>query len=195
MSIMINLLPDLRQAKLRQRRRRQLALGVSFLVWAICGGSLVVMFLYSAGQKVLISTRTSAINDKKEQLKQVDGLMDALTAQQHLASLPQLYSQRVLFSEFFKAYSQADPVDVTLESLTVDERNVLTVNGVGRSFAAVAKLARALEASNVTLGDDAAKTNMPYFSDVAISNTINTPGKGIVFNMTATVSPEVLSGK
>jgi hypothetical protein len=192
MSISINLLPDLRQAKLRVRRRRQMALGISVLVWAICGGSVVVLFLYNAGQKGLIALHDRSIADNKAKLESVEGLTDALTAQQHLAALPALYSERVLYTKFFEAYTQGDPLDITLDTLMVDEQNTLQVNGTGKTFAAVAKLARALETLNVTLGDNAAPANTPYFSSVEIASTENTPGKGVVFTLSAIVASEVL---
>lgn len=195
MGILINLLPDLRQAKLREQRRRQTAIGVSVLVWAVCGVTVLLMFLYSAGIKVRIAGLNDNIAKNKVALNSVDGLTDALTAAQHLNSLSSLYANRVLFSQFFSAYSASDPVDTTLSSLTVDETNNLTVSGASKSFASLAKLQRALEQSNVTIGDGASTKNTAYFSSVKVQSAVNTAGKGVVFTLNATVSSEVLHAK
>ena len=53
MSILINLLPDLRQARLEDGRRKQLVTGVSVSIWVVCGGLLVLLSIYEGGQKIL----------------------------------------------------------------------------------------------------------------------------------------------
>lgn len=78
MGILVNLLPDLRQAKQREQRRRQLAIGISVLIWALCAGTILVMFLFSAGQKVTIKLHDSNIAKNRASLEKVAGLTDAL---------------------------------------------------------------------------------------------------------------------
>lgn len=200
MSILLNLLPDLRQAKLRERRRRQLVAGVSVMIWVVCGAVIVLMSLYVAGQKVIINNLTNSINSEKKQLSDVPNLLDAFTAEQHLASLPGLYSQRVYLTKFFDAYTQANPQDVTLNSMTVDQSNNLTVDGAGKTYASVAKLARALSASNVKVGTGAQASNSPYFTNVQITSVSNSgagtgaKGGGVQFSITATLQSGVTSG-
>jgi hypothetical protein len=194
MSILVNLLPDLRQAKLRERRRRQLVSGVAVTVWVICGGVVILMALYVAGQKVIIANYTSSINSEKKQLQAVPNLLDAYTAEQHLASLPGLYSQRVFMTKFFDAYSQSDPTVTNLESLTIDSSNTLTVQGVGPTYASVAKLARALAAMNVSIGTSAQADNTPYFSNVQITTVTNAQGKGVTYGISATIGSGATGG-
>ncbi len=194
MSILINLLPDVRQAKLKERQRRQLVSSVSVMIWVVCGGVLALMFAYSLGQKAVIGVNTTDISRKKQQLEAVPGLLDALTAQQHSASLPQLYGQRVFLTKFFAAYGAANPSDVTLTAMTLDSRNALVVSGFGKTYASVAKLARALEASNVAVGEGATATNSPYFTAVTITSVSNTSTRGVTFSLSATLGAGVTSG-
>lgn len=184
MSIIINLLPDLRQAKLKDRRRKQLASGISVLVWSICGGVVILLSIYTAGQKVAIGVLSNGIKDKESKLQSISGLTDAMTAQEHLDSLNSLYNKRVYMTKFFDAYSQADPTDAVLNSLTVDQSNTLTVSGEAKTYAEVAKLDRALEASNVQVGQDAKPSNTPYFTNVTITN-VNADAKGVSYTITA----------
>jgi len=197
MSVLINLLPDIRQAKLRESRRRQLVTGVSIVVWAVCGGVVLLLSLYAGGQKVLISNATRSIANEENQLKSVSGLIDAYTAQQHLASLPNLYAQRVRMTKFFQAYMEADPTDITLTSMTVDAGNTLIVQGSAGTYASVAKLARALQASNISVGTGASASNSPNFSNVTITS-VGTSGasgrKGVNFSINATVESGATSG-
>lgn len=193
MSIIINLLPDLRQAKLKDRRRKQLASGISVLVWAICGGVVILLSIYVAGQKVAIGVLSSSIKDKESKLQSISGLTDAMTAQEHLDSLNSLYSKRVYMTKFFDAYTQADPADAVLNSLTVDASNMLTVSGEAKTYADVAKLDRALEASNVSVGQDAKPSNTPYFSSVNITS-VSQDTKGVQYTITAQMAPGVTEG-
>jgi Tfp pilus assembly protein PilN len=183
MSLVINLLPDLRQAKLRNKRRRQLASGVAVVIWSVCGGLIVLLSVYWAGQKAVISGYNKSITDKISQLRQIPNITDALTAQEHLAALPSLYSKRVYISKFLSDYSVANPSDVALTTLTLDTTNALKVSGTGSSYASVAKLARALEQSNMTVGPDALITNQPYFTNVAISGVSSDAAGRVSFTL------------
>jgi hypothetical protein len=191
--ILVNLLPDLRQAKLKEARRRQLVSGVAILIWIVCGGLVVVMALVEVSQKALIHAVSTRITNKEDALKQMPDLIPAMTAQQHLSSLSSLYGKRVYLTKFFQAYMQADPVDVFITSMGIDPNNVMTINGTAPSYAEVAKVARALEASNVKVGAGASESNSPYFSDVSITS-VASPARGKVdFAVSATLQPEVTS--
>lgn len=195
MSTLVNLLPDIRQAKQRDHKRRQMITGISVSVWVICGVVILLLSVYAGGQKVIISNYTKSISDKQEELRQVDGLVEALTAHQHLASLPSLYDKRVYLTKFFAAYSQSNPNSISLTSLQVDNAGALTVIGSAPSFAEVAKLARALEASNVKVGSEASESNSPYFTNVNIGSLDNGERTGVSFTITAVLGSGVTSGE
>lgn len=192
MSILINLLPDTRQAKLKERHRRQLVGGVSVLVWAVCGGVVALMTVYQLGQAAVIAGHSKSIKESTQELQAIPDLLDALTAQQHSASLPALYDKRVYMTKFFEAYIEANPADVKLTSLGIDTDNILAINGVGKTYAAVAKLARTLEAANVKVGSNAASTNPPYFTNVTITG-VSSSSQGVSFTITATLDSGVTS--
>lgn len=194
MSVLINLLPDIRQAKLREHRRRQLISGIAVVIWAVCGGLILVLGIYSAGQKAFIASYTNGIADKKKQLDKIPGLVDALTAQEHLVSLPGLYDQRIYMTKFFEAYQQSSPQDVKLSSLSVGAANELTVSGTATSYAAVSKLARALDAANISVGPGSSSTNQPYFKDTTIKSVSNDNKNTVSFSITTMVESGATSG-
>lgn len=191
MSSMINLLPDTRQAKQRDRRRRQMMSGAAIVTWVVCGVIVLGLSLATAAEKVLIAKSTKDAASKSDQLREVPGIVEALTAHEHLKSLPDLYSKRVYMTKFFKALSESDPADITLSSMTIDSTNLLTVSGGARTYATVAKLARALSAANVEVGTDHAPTNMPYFSNVNITEATKTSGQSVGFTIQAQMQPGV----
>ena len=194
MSLSINLLPDLRQAKLREHRRRQLATGVSVSIWIACGAVVAILSIIAAGQKVIIASTTKSIQTEESNLKQVSGLVDALTATQHLASLPTLYGQRAYISKFFTSFTQAQPATVTVSSMQIDAQGALTVIGTAPSYADAAKLVRAMQASNVTVGIGAASTNDPYFNNVNITSVDNNSKVGVTYTISAVLAPGVTNG-
>jgi hypothetical protein len=71
--------------------------------------------------------------------------------------------------------------------MTLDPTKALAVTGEAKSFAAVAKLARAIAAYNVTVGPDAKPNNAPYFASVNIV-TASQDATGVSFTMKAVVS-------
>ena len=187
MSVRLNLLPDLRQAKIREANRRKLATTGTILVCAVAVGIVLVLGLYNGGQKVIINNDSNQIKSKMADLTNMSGLIDALTAQAHASSLPDLYSQRVYYSHFFAAYQAADPTDVSISSLAVDETNTMKVSGTANSYTAVAKLARALAADNLTIGTGSATTNEAYFTDISI-DSVSRDDTSVSFSLSATVA-------
>ncbi len=193
MSVLINLLPDTRQAQQQNSKRRQLATGIAVGIWSVCGGLLVLVGLYVASQKLIINSVTHDIATKQKQLEGTKNLVKALTAQQHLAALPGLYSQRAYLTKFFTTYSQANPTEVSLNTLSLDTNGILTVNGSAASYAAVAKLAKGLEAVNITVGTGASSSNQPYFTNVSLQSA-NRSNNRISFTLNATLASEVTRG-
>jgi hypothetical protein len=63
---------------------------------------------YAGGQKILIATTTQHINDKKKQLQEIPGLIDAITADEHLAALVAVRPPGV-FNEIFPGLPGREP--------------------------------------------------------------------------------------
>jgi Tfp pilus assembly protein PilN len=194
MSVAINLLPDIRQTKLQDQSRRRLITVVAVSIWAVSAAVVLLLFLFSQGQKVVINDLTKKIASKEQTLKTMPGLIDALTAEQHLLSVTNLFGQRVYFTKFFAAYSESNPSQVTLDSLSIDASNVLTVGGTAPSYASVAKLTEAMQKQHVSFGNGASASNQPYFANVKIATASQESGGNTSFTITANVASEVTSG-
>lgn len=185
-AFMINLLPDTRQVKQRAQQRRQLVGTVATGICVASGVTLLLLFL-SVGSATLIKDKlTDEIATKKQSLEAVPGIIDALTAQQHLDSLPDLYTKRVYVTKFFAAYIAANPTDVALNSLTVNADNSMLATGIGSSYASVSKLARALEAEKDTDG-------IKKFTTVEIQS-VGRQTDNVSFTLNLVMAPGVTSG-
>ncbi len=195
MSVLINLLPDVRQARIAAERSKRTAGVVTFLVCGAAIGGVILLAVTVAGQRLAITGMTRGITYKHAQLTSQAELLPALTAQEHLASLPGLYDQRVHLSKFFQALQGATPTDVSIASLAVDQQNKIRFNGTAKSYAAAAKFARALGASGVKVGPDAKADGQPRFTGVTIESTSGESGGRVSFTMTAIMDGGVTSGR
>lgn len=193
MSLVVNLLPDLRQARLKEQRQRRLATAISIIVAVSGVGILLLLFAFSVGQQVIMNDLTKKISTKEANIRNTVGVIGALTAQQRLDALSTVWTQRVYMSKFFEAYEQANPNDVTLNDLAIDSNNQLQVSGMAGSYKSVSKLAEAMMQENVTFGKDAKSVNQPYFTSVAIRSA-NSTDAGLSFAITASLSSEAVNG-
>jgi hypothetical protein len=191
-SVLVNLLPDVRQAKLKEHRRRQLVTGVSILIWIVCGAIFAILSIYEIGQKAIISVTTGDIKKNETTLQNMSGLTNALTASEQASALPGLYSQRTFMSKFFIAYEAASPTNVALSSMTTDSSGNLTISGSAPDYVSVARLARALAADNVAVGQGSAAGNTPYFNTVNIASVSSSSGT-VSFSITAVIDPSAES--
>jgi Tfp pilus assembly protein PilN len=203
-SVRLNLLPDLRQARLRDAQRRRQATVVAVVIWIVAGGVVLLLGLFNGAQKFTSNDLSKKITDKKSQLSSIDGLTTALTAQQHLAALPGLYDKRVYFTKFFTAYNQLSPGDITLSSLNIGADNIMKISGTATSFTSVAKLAKAMSQGDTsstgsTIANSSSSTQNTlkpnYFTDVVIAQVTKTNSGLVNFSLTATASSGATSGK
>lgn len=191
MSVAINLLPDIRQAKLREQRRRRMALSVGTIICTACIGGLVVLLLATQAQKLRINQLTGQIKRDQAEINKTENLSEMLTTQQNLASLPALYNQRRFLTKLFTVLQGISPKELGLTSLDMEDINTMKIGGRAQSYATVTKLVRALEASNVTVGENSSENNRAHFSNITISN-VGAEGDGkVTFTLTAKLSEGV----
>lgn len=193
-TFMINLLPDTRLQKQRAHSRRQLVGTVATATCVVFGVALLLLFLSVGSATIIKDKLTGDIADKKTSLEAVPGIIDALTAQQHLDSLPGLYANRAYVTKFFAAYIAANPTDVALNALTVNADNSMLATGNASAYASVSKLVRALEAhKSVIKNPGGADSSFLSFTTVDIQSVGRQSDK-ISFSLNIVMAPGVTSG-
>lgn len=192
--VQINLLPDARKDKLRDQNNRQLAISTASTAVVVSVVALVVLVLLIQAQNLQSALLTRSINDRAAQINQeIPDAQAIATTQRHLDSLGSLYSQQVSMSKFFSVLASVSNSDVSIGNVSLDATNKLTVTGVARSYNSAAKLAEAMEVSNVTIGENASPSNTPDFSNVLMNTLSGSQGK-ISFTITAKVATGVTRG-
>jgi Tfp pilus assembly protein PilN len=194
MAVLINLLPDLRQEKLRNKQLSRLAKLIAGGIVGVCLALVGSMYLITLGQNVKSAQLSSQITQKRDKINSVADLQKILTVQQHLESLDALYKQKTYVSKFYQLLSSLEPKEVSIRSLNLDQQRSLTLNASARNYLSVAKFMKALEASNLSLGFGAKPTNAPYFSGIKVNAVTADSANQVSFSLTATISPEVTSG-
>jgi Tfp pilus assembly protein PilN len=190
----INLLPDARKEKLRDQNNRQLAISAATI--AVVGSvvGLVLLVIITQAQNLQISLLSTAISNKSKQITtEVPDAQSIATTQRATDSLAQLHSNQVMISKFFTVLGSVSNNDVSISSVSLDATNKLTVSGTARSYNSAAKLAEAMKASNVTLGENASPSNQPDFSNVLLNSLNGDQGK-VSFTITANVATGVTRG-
>lgn len=195
MSVLINLLPDVRQARIRSERSKRTAASVTFL---ICGGVLVVVAILGVvvgGQRAVIGIMSSSIKIKHEKLVSQPNIQEAYNAQQHLAALPALYADRAYLSQFFEVLQQSMPNEIVISTLNVAEGNLIQVTGSARTYSSAAKFAKSLRLSGLEPTEGAAEAAEPRFTNVTLETASGKTGERVSFTMTAQMSGEVIRGR
>lgn len=190
----INLLPDARKEKLRDQNNRQLAISAATTAVVASVAGLILLVVITQAQNLQISLLTSSISNKQKQISQdVPDAQAIATVQRATDSLGQLYGQQVKMSKFFTLLGSVSNNDVSINSVSLDATNKLTVSGTARSFNSASKLAEAMKASNVTLGENASPSNPPDFTNVLLGSLSGEEGK-VSFSISANVATGVIRG-
>ncbi|HSX14520.1 MAG TPA: PilN domain-containing protein [Candidatus Saccharimonadales bacterium] len=186
MSIKINLLPDVRQEKLQEKQRRQLAATIAIATGVVGLALIVVGFVIVQGQNLRIALLTRSIRDKKQQVASFQDVGTILSLQGRVAALPQLYSQRTYMTELTSILSTHEPSDVAFTNLTIASQQ-LTLSAEAKSYLAAARIAKAMEAA-------ASSDQTKFFSNVQLSSVTLNNGK-VAYTITATINSGATDGK
>lgn len=192
-TLSINLLPDERLRRFEQKSQKRTAIIVMIAGVASCAVLLVIGLIVVTAQGLRINALTKSIQEKHENIKQIENVDDILLTQQRLSVLSGLYGQRVKLSAFFAVIQSIAPQDISISSLTLAEGNLITISGTAKDYLTASKLAKAMEVSG-TAGADG-KT-APHFSNVVLSGLTADQSTGRVsFTISAVASSGVINGQ
>ncbi len=141
----VNLLPQAKQDKQKDVRKRSLVLTLLVVINGGLIGLMVVLFLITQTQHLVISRVQSSINDKEQQISSTKNVQDILTLQHNLNALPSLYSGRVALTKFFALLEDVSPNSVFVTSLSTGQSGKLEVTGTAPNYASVSTLADAMK--------------------------------------------------
>jgi len=162
MSTVINLLPEARLVKLRDRRRKQLATGALIFVALVVGtiiGTLLFLLAANAANQAANNSKIEGLRKDIGNLKTVEQTTADL--QEHLGSFYALNDDRLFASSVFGNLSNAIQPNVVVNSFEISDtdtatgstasssQSLVTITGIADDYKAVSTFAQAIEDYNV----------------------------------------------
>lgn len=202
--VQLNLLPDVKKEFIKAQRVKNTVIGVAILVTI---GSLALTILLAAivylVQPGLITLTQGSIDERSEQLRNVEDIDKYLTVQNQLESLPELHQGTTEYSrmfDFLKRLNPAPPNNIQLTSLRIDtELQAVTMNGSTNGFKAFSVFEDTLRNAKVTYKEvSGEQQTVQLFMDNGVvvseqSLTNNNGTEQLSFTLEAAYNPEVFA--
>lgn len=168
--IQFNLLPDVKQAYIKAKRRKHLIVTSCSSVIGVCLLILALLFGYvNFGQKQHLNALSKDINAQVKNLQDTQDLDKILTVQNQLSVLSSLHDDKPVASRLFTYLTQTTPSEISISKLDVDfQAHTMKVSGSSSTLNNVNQFADTLKFTDYTKGDDEAKQKA--FSDVVLSS-------------------------
>ena len=197
MAVRINLVPDVRQAKIRTAQRRQMLTTVLIGVLVLCGLVAGGLFAVTTAQESQIKTLSGSISDKQAKLANESDLNKVLTTQQQIATLDGLLTSKRYMTKVLTIIQELSPSskEISLQSMALDDTNQIKLTVKGRDFFVANRLVKALQASNTKVGSKADAKNAPDFTNVTMSEITSDSSSQTSFNITMQLADGVYDAK
>jgi Tfp pilus assembly protein PilN len=195
MNVQVNLLPEAKLSKMRNKAKRRNYTTITILVAvavAVVCVMLVMLRFFLAGTYNLDKNKKATLQSEVD--KQKDLEEKATTLQQNLNAFYILNSTRTYASAIINNFFKAVPENVTISSISLDEKGKVTISGTTGSFADVSRFQSSLELYNVDFLPQPDLDRKAVFTNVSISSVNKAEGK-TSFSITFDVQKEVLKGQ
>lgn len=194
MNIQVNLLPEARLHKLKNESRKKTFGALAGLVAA---GFIAAIIVFAMLQGFLLATfninKNKIADLNKSLLPSADLEENAATLQANLASFYQLNSNRTYASRIFTNLSNVTPKNVTINTLQIDNKDLVTVSGTTDTYADVSRFGESLSEYNVNFLPQNGLDRKPIFKEVTITATTKDATTGKVnFSMTFAVDSNLI---
>lgn len=193
MSIQINLLPEARMAKLRNKSKKTRYIAAASVV----GGSVAAISVVLIMLQVFLVGTFAQGEDKIKNLnadisKSVTTEQVSATLQANLASFYTLNNSRTYASRIFSNLFKAVPENIVITSVGIDSKDVISISGTTDSFADVSKFAAILELYNLDYLPQADLERKAIFTDTLIVSVSKSTDGKVSFSITCKVNQLLL---
>lgn len=197
--IQFNLLPDVKLEYIKARRMKRTLIMTSVLVTGASIALFVLLFsVVNFVQKQHMSNLDSDIAKAKNELKAKPDLVEILTIQNQLNSLPDLHNQKPAATRVFNYVQQITPQNVTISSFTVNfGEQTVKIEGSADSLATINTFTDTLKFTNYTVSDQESQQQTLAFNSVVLAGfTVSTdnvrdPTKVATYSITFKYDPAI----
>ncbi len=193
MSIQINLLPEARLVKLRNKSKKTRYLAIA----AVIGGSLTAVAIVLIMLQVFLVATFRQGEDNIKTLhadisKSVTTEQVSATLQANLASFYALNNSRTYATRIFSNLFKAVPENITITSVGIDSKDAISISGTTDSFASVSKFALILELYNLDYLPQPDLERKAVFTDTRIVSINKSTDGNVAFSITCKVDQLLL---
>lgn len=194
----INLIPVSKQESAKQSRVRRLITSIATAVIVVSIGVPLLLLGISGSQKFLLNRTQGQIDERKNQLRQVENIATMLTVKDHLASLPALYDKRLFASELLLYISSVLPQEIRLSSVEIDAAtSTIQFSGTAPTYTSAEKFYKALLVAGTDLKPDSVEPNpnlTGLFTNLTLQDVSGPSGTEVNFTINASFSFELTDG-
>jgi Tfp pilus assembly protein PilN len=193
MNIQINLLPEARMLKLHNKSKKTRYITIASVMGISVTAVAVVLIML---QVFLVGTYAQGENKIKDLdatiAKSVSTEQSAATLQANLASFYSLNSSRTYASRIFSNLFKAVPENITISSVSIDSKDMISISGTTNSFADVSKFATILELYNLDYLPQPDLERKAVFTEPRIESVSKSDDGKVSFSITCKVNQALL---
>ena len=193
MNIQINLLPEARMLKLHNKSKKTRYITIASVMGISVTAVAVVLIML---QVFLVGTYAQGENKIKDLdatiSKSVSTEQSAATLQANLASFYSLNSSRTYASRIFSNLFKAVPENITISSVSIDSKDMISISGTTGSFLDVSKFATILELYNLDYLPQPDLERKAVFTEPAIVSVSKSDDGKVSFSITCKVNQALL---
>ncbi len=193
MNIQINLLPEARMLKLHNKSKKTRYITIASVMGISVTAVAVVLIML---QVFLVGTYAQGENKIKDLdatiSKSVSTEQSAATLQANLASFYSLNSSRTYASRIFSNLFKAVPENITISSVSIDSKDMISISGTTNSFADVSKFATILELYNLDYLPQPDLERKAVFTEPRIESVSKSDDGKVSFSITCKVNQALL---
>jgi len=170
MAVLINLLPDIKQQRLRAKRRKRNMLLAAMGIMGVGIALPLISGIAIGTQRLLIEREGTRNQQGIEELKSVENINEALTAQNQLRSIYSLKDNGEDYRGFFTILESAISPNVSIQSIAIDASGVMEISGTAKDVDAVNVVVQSFSSftpSGLNL-DKFDEERQTFFSDVRV---------------------------
>ncbi len=195
MSILINLLPEARLAKLRNQSRKRFYTTIAIVSTGSVATVVITFLLFLGFLNATYLINESRLNDLNQEIsKNKDLEQKAATLQANLQEFTILNQKRTYPTRIYKNLYEATPDNVKITSIQVNVDGKITISGTTNSFADVGRYKEILLSYNVNYKLQPNLDRSAIFTSVEIKSASPNIATGTVtFSLDVTVDQKVLA--
>lgn len=159
----VNLLPDSKLKRLKEKRTKQITISLSTLVILGSIGAPVVLFISDFALRQAIESKQGNIDKLVKKFENKEDVQRMLTVQSQLKGLPAAEKNRYFASNLLTLIEHTTPPNVSLSSVTViNDEGAFEIEAQASTVAEANNFIESLDAITIIDPDDKERTISPF---------------------------------